>query len=269
MSSEEWVTYPSSLGNIRAYTAAPSSSKPWPALIIIHGVNGNRSHMWDVAKDFANEGYYAFVPDIYTTDPGYGDHEEDDILSAAHIGPFSSTPEKREAYLATLSPQKRIAVTKAREWVDARPTKTYIDIIRGAFDYLEGRPEVGAIGCMGFCMGGRLVGELAVTGVSLAAGVIYYGQHPKLELVPNIRCAIEGHYGITDKGITGKVPDFDAAMKAAGKDFSYFIYEAGHGFSLTPGSHSYNDECAKLSFDRTKKFLAKHLKPAARSRAAK
>ena len=263
-----WVNYESKQGTIRAYAAEPKTPKPWPALIIIHGVNGNRPHMADVAQDFANDGYLAIVPDIYSNDAGYKDQVEEDILAAAHVGPYGGDPVKQKAFLDSMSEERRASIMRARAWIDQRPTKTYIEIIEGAFHYLKNRPDVGAVGCMGFCMGGRLTGELAVTGVDLAAGVIYYGQHPKLDLVSNIKCPIEGHYGITDKGITGKVPDFDKAMKEAGKDFSYFIYDADHGFSLMPGSRSYNEACAKLSFERTKKFLAKHLKPAALRSAA-
>ena len=261
----EWVTYDAPGGAIRAYAATPKTPKPWPACIIIHGINGCGPHMWSVADDFANDGYLMLAPDIYTNDAGFKSIPDDDIIAAAHSGPFNS---KAAEFLAKQTPERRAAIARARAWIDARPTATFIDIIYAGYEYLKGREDVGAVGCMGFCMGGRLTGELAVTGADLAAGVIYYGGHPKLELVPNIRCPIEGHYGSLDKGITGKVPDFDAAMKAAGKEFTYFIYEAEHGFSLKPGSRSYNEAAATLSFERTKKFLAKNLKSAVLSRAA-
>ena len=81
-------------------------------------------------------------------------------------------------------------------------------------------------------MGGRLVGELAVTGAALAAGVIHYGGPPKLDLVPKIVAPLEGHYASTDTPITSQIPAFAEAMKAAGKEFTYYVYEADHGFSL-------------------------------------
>jgi carboxymethylenebutenolidase len=111
-------------------------------------------------------------------------------------------------------------------------------------------------------MGGRLTGELSATGAELAAAVVYYGAPPRLDLIADIRCPIEGHYAITDKGITGKIPDFAAAMKAAGKDFTFYIYEADHGFSLVPGGLSYDAAATALSLQRVKPFLAKHLKAA-------
>lgn len=265
MANGEWITYQAPGRTIRAYAAKPNTPAPWPAVIIVHGVNGCGEHMWNVADEFASDGYFAVCPDIYSFDKEFEAIPNDDIIAAAHSGPFSS---KGKEFLAAQTPERREAIMRARAWIDARPTKTFINIIYAAYEYLKGRKDVGAVGCMGFCMGGRLTGELAVTGADIAAGVIYYGGHPDLGLVDKIRCPIEGHYGSLDKAITSKVPDFDAAMKAAGKDFSYFVYEAEHGFSLKPGSSSYNEAAAKLSFDRTKKFLAKNLKSAVLSNAA-
>ena len=105
-------------------------------------------------------------------------------------------------------------------------------------------------------MGGRLVGELAAQGAELAAGVIHYGGPPKLAQVVNIRCPLEGHYASTDIGITNKVPAFAEAMKAAGKPFTYYVYEADHGFTL---GHDRFPEAKRLAMKRSLDFLNKHL----------
>jgi carboxymethylenebutenolidase len=116
-------------------------------------------------------------------------------------------------------------------------------------------------------MGGRLTGELAASGVDLAAAVICYGAHPRLELVPNIRCPIQGHYAATDHPITEKVPAFAMAMKAAGKSFASYVYDADHGFSLTPGTQGYDEAATQLSMQRIVPFLARTLKAAALAKA--
>jgi carboxymethylenebutenolidase len=217
------------------------------------------------ARDFAAEGYLAVVPDIYTNDAAFRTHRPDDILAAAHMG---ADRERQQKALAHFPESKRSDIVRAREWIDNRPGSTYIDIIRGCYDALKARQDIAAIGCIGYCMGGRLTGELAATGAELAAGVIYYGGHPKLDLVSNIRCPLQGHYAVTDKSITGKIPDFAAALEAAGKEFTYYIYDADHGFSLEPGTESYNEAATQLSLTRVKPFLAKHLKEAAYAGAA-
>jgi carboxymethylenebutenolidase len=257
--SGEWIHFPAQGTNFRAYMVRPRQAPPWPALIVIHGVNGCGIHMQNRAVEFAAEGYFAICPDIYSNDPVFPTVPEGDILDAAHMGPNRA---KHAAYLTDKTPERRAAIARARAWIDSRPGASFIEIVRGCYDYLKARKDVAAIGSVGYCMGGRLTGELAATGAELAAGVIYYGGNPKLELVPNIRCPIEGHYAVTDHGITDKVPLFAEAMKNAGKEFASFVYDADHGFSLTPGSHGYNEAATRLSMHRTFAFLARTLKMA-------
>jgi carboxymethylenebutenolidase len=152
--------------------------------------------------------------------------------------------------------------------MNARPMGGYINLVRACFEYLTTRRDVAAIGSLGYCMGGRLVGELAAEGADLAAGVIYYGAPPKFENIPKIRCPLSGHYAATDHAITDKIPAFAAAMAAAGKEFTYEIYDANHGFSLTPGMPGYDEAATRLSMGRIAEFLARHLKAAAVAHAA-
>jgi dienelactone hydrolase len=154
---------------------------------------------------------------------------------------------------------RRGAILAAAQWIESR-SRGPIDFVQAAFRYLAERDDVALIGSVGYCMGGRLTGALAALGADLAAGVIYYGGSPKAEEIANIRCPLEGHYGVTDERITGRVYEFALAMKAAGKHFAYSVYDADHGF-VHPPSHSYNPEAARLARERTLGFLAKHLKP--------
>lgn len=254
----DWFTYGTETsGEIRVFAMRPTLPPPWPAVILIHGVNGTGAHTDSKAAEFAAHGYYTVVPDIYTNDPGFRTFAQADIMAAAHMG---VDPERQKRFLATQPEANRAEIMRARKWISQRPASTYIDIVRGCFDHLKSRRDVIAIGSVGYCMGGRLVGELAVTGVELAAGVIYYGGHPRLDLISNIRGPLQGHYASRDVGITSKVPAFAESMKAAHKKFSYYVYEADHGFSLVPGSHGYDPEATQLSLQRIFPFLAENLK---------
>ena len=256
----QWITYRAPGGDIRAFTMRPNGAGPWPALIIIHGINGCGPHMEAKATEFAAEGYFAVVPDIYSNDPVFPTLTPDDVLEAAHM---RADPASQAEILAGKTPERRAGLERALAWAAARQTGSYLDIVRGCFDALKTHDDVIAVGCIGYCMGGRLMGELAATGVDLAAGVICYGGHPKLDLVPNIRCPIEGHYAATDGPITGKVPAFAAAMKSAGKTFSSYVYDADHGFSLTPGTEGYDEAATQASMQRIVPFLSRTLKAAA------
>ena len=93
--------------------------------------------------------------------------------------------------------------------MNARPGHTYINTIRAAYDALAARSDLRGIGAIGFCMGGRLVGELGRDWRRAGRGrVIHYGSPPKLDLVPKIVSPLQGHYASTDTPITSKVPAF-------------------------------------------------------------
>ena len=256
----DWVSIPTAHGTIRGYRVKPSGPPPWPALLIIHAVMGVDAYIENLTAQFAAEGYLALTPDIYTNDPGYKQHEPLHIEMAAHLG--TDRAKQKEQLDQDFDDVLRPKISAARDWINNRPTTSYIDLISATFDYLHARDDVRAIGTMGFCMGGRLVGELAVTGADLAAGVIYYGGPPKLEEIPNVRCPLEGHYASHDPGITKRIPALAEAMTAAGKDFTYYIYEASHGFSLSPHTPSHDEAATKLSMGRVRAFLEKHLRHA-------
>lgn len=258
-SRDETVSFAAPGGNIDGFLALPSTPPPWPALIIIHPVTGLTEHVNATARSFAVEGYLALAPDLYTNDTGYGNHTAENINEAAHMGPNSNG---WDAHLAKFTEPRRSAILAARRWMTDRPHGSYIDLVRAAFDYLKGRADVGPIGSIGYCMGGRLTAELAALGVDLAAGVIYYGGSPKGEAVANVRGPLSGHYGVTDRGITGGVYEFALAMKAAGKSFEYSVYDADHGFDDATAPHAYNAAAARTARRRASEFLAEHLHPA-------
>lgn len=265
MSSEKagWISFDGPGGTIRAFFAQPRATAPLPALIMIHPVTGLTEHIQSEVRRYAGEGYLTVAPDIYSHDATFPTLRIDDIDAAAHMG---RDPEHWEPHLAPLSSDQRDAVRNARSWIDDRPTSSYGSLVRACYDYLADRKDVAAIGCMGYCMGGRLTGELAAQGVNLAAGVIYFGGHPGLDKVASIRCPLEGHYGVTDTGITPKVYPFAVAMHEAGKTFNYSVYNAGHGFTGHPTSPAFDVEAAEVSDHRTRLFLARHLKSAVDAR---
>lgn len=244
-------------GDLPGFVAIPASPPPWPALIVVHAIMGIDAHIEALCARFAEEGYYAASPDIYASDPGFKRHRHEDVEVAAHMGADAA---KQKEKLAQYPAEQQTRIVKARDWINARPGHTYIDTVRGAYDRLSRESNIRAIGAIGFCMGGRLVGELAVTGAAMAAGVIHYGGPPKLDFVPKIVTPLEGHYASTDTPITSRIPAFAEAMKAAGKAFSYYVYEADHGFSL--GNTRFPEQ-AKLAMTRSRKYLAEKLRPLA------
>ena len=260
VTKDKWLWVDTPHGNVRVYNVEPASSPPWPSLLMLHSVMGLDPYIQELAANFAEDGYWAVVPDLYSNDGGYKNHRLEDIEIAAHMGGAEAQQEHG------LSGPRHSAILSAREWIGHRPTHTYIDLVQPVFNYLDGHADARGVGALGFCMGGRLVGELVERGVDLSAGVVHYGRPPNVDLVKNIRGPIEGHYASRDTGITGKVPVFAAAMESAGKEFNYYIYKADHGFSLAPHLPSHDKEAARVSLARSKLFLSKHLRPTVSSK---
>lgn len=255
----EQIEFATAIGPHRGLVAAPAGPPPWPAIIVIHTIVGIASVEQRV-RDFATAGYLAVAPNLYTHDAGFATHDWKMIEAAARMN-IAGDEAARDALLQSYAADEREQVLAARGWINGRPTATYTTIVAGCYEYVRARADVRAIGCIGYCMGGRLSAELAANGADLAAAVVYYGPSPKAELAPNVRCPIEGHYAVTDRGITGKVYDFALAMHAAGKTFNYSVYEGDHAFA-EPAAEAYDSEAAQLADGRSNAFLAKCLSPA-------
>jgi carboxymethylenebutenolidase len=253
--TDEWVRFDAAGGAIRGFLVQPATPPPWPALIVAHPVAGVTAQMERIVRDYAADGYLTLAPDLYTNDAGFQKIDVANII-LAHGSPLDPDWEER---LAKIPEPRRTGVRAAREWMTNRPRTHYVDGVHGAFEYLQNRDDVTRIGAIGYCMGGQLVGELAVRGVDLAAGVMYYGSTPVLSDVAKIQSPLEGHYGVTDRKITAGAYDFALAMKAAGKYFAYTVYDADHGFIDDPPARGYNPYATRWANARSSVFLAERL----------
>jgi carboxymethylenebutenolidase len=119
--------------------------------------------------------------------------------------------------------------------------------------------STGKIGATGFCWGGGSVNQLAVSlGADMQAAVPFYGAAPKSG-IENIQAPLLIHYAEDDPRINAMRPDFEAALKAAGKKFEMHTYPGTkHGFhnNSTP---RYNKDAAQLAWDRTIAFFKANL----------
>ena len=80
--------------------------------------------------------------------------------------------------------------------------------------------------------------------------------------VPKIKAAMMLHYAdpTKDTGIGARIPGYEAALKANGKNYQLFIYEgAQHGFhnDTTP---RYDEAAAKLAWTRSLDHFNKYVR---------
>lgn len=223
----ENVTYPGQTGEIKAFLARPEKKTKYPAVIVIHENRGLQPHIRDVAQRMAKEGFLALAPDA--------------------LSPLGGTPEND--------------VDKAREMIGQLNADETVKNMVAAVKYLESHPQSnGNVGCTGFCWGGAMTNQVAVNAPSLKAAVPYYGRTPAVEDVTRIKAPILAHYAGDDPGINSGIPAFEEALKKAGHDYKIFMYEgAKHAFNNDSNPERYNEQAAKLAWERTVSFFKEKL----------
>jgi carboxymethylenebutenolidase len=274
----EWVEYDSPAGAVAAYLARPrAASGPLPGVVAIQEVWGVDRHIEDVAERFANAGYVALAPDLYSAGGG-----RPPALAAARVL-------AAKAFLNTIPPAQWVAVLgdenqraqalaklpsgEAQEvgetiaalfgGASGDPAR-HLSVLRAALAFLRSDPACAgrAIGSVGFCMGGALSALLACEEPELGAAVIFYGSSPTAERAASIRCPLRGFYGREDPRIVGGLPAFEAALGAAGVDHELRIYpDTPHAF-FNDTRPSYRPEAARDAWGRTLAFFAQALTPA-------
>ncbi len=223
----EFITYTGESGEIKAYLARPRNMEKLPAVLVIHEIMGLNAHIMDVNRRMAAEGFLALAPDA--------------------LSPVGGTPD---------DPQKAWAMVSELD-----PEKTTGDFVAAA-RYLRTHPlSTGKVGCTGFCWGGGMTNQVAVSDPDLDAAVPYYGAQPDPEDVPGIKASLMAHYGGEDERINAGIPAFEEALKKVGTDYQIYIYEgAGHAFNNDTNPDRYNEEAAKLAWERTISFFREKLK---------
>ncbi|MSO97358.1 MAG: dienelactone hydrolase family protein [Rhodospirillaceae bacterium] len=222
------VSFESPVGTVKGYLALPKdASKKTPAVVVIHENRGLTPHIKDVARRLAVAGYIGLAPDGVSILGGTPDNED----------------QVREMF-AKLDLQKA-----AQEFI-------------GAVNYLASHPRsTGKVGCVGFCWGGTMANQLAVSSDKLAAVVPFYGRQPDTADVPKIKAPLLLHYAGNDERIDAGITAFEAALKANGKSYELHMYDgAQHAFHNDTAPTRYDEKSATLAWSRTLKFFAKHLK---------
>jgi carboxymethylenebutenolidase len=222
------VPSPDGNGSIRGYLVKPAKAAgKVPAVLVVHENRGLNPYIEDVARRLAASGFLAFAPDGLTSAGGYpGDDEKGGELFRKVDG-----QKMREDFVA------------AARWLKAHPAST------------------GKLGVVGFCFGGGISNMLAVRlGKDLNAAVPFYGGQPPAADAAKIQAPLLLHYAGLDTRVNAGWPAYEEALKAAKVPYTAYVYEgANHGFhnDTTP---RYDEAAAKLAWQRTLDFFAKHLR---------
>ena len=232
----ETITVDTPDGPMAVYEAVPDD--PRAALVVIQEAFGVNSHIEEVTRRFAEEGYHAVAPHMFhrTGSPviPYGDFTP--VIE--HMGAL-----RDELILADVDAS--LAHLAQAGW------------------------EAGRTGIVGFCFGGRVTFLVALNR-AIGAGVGFYGggivstrfpQFPALSGdVKGLQTPWLGLFGDQDQSIP--VTDVDTLrvqLEDASVDTDVVLYEdAGHGF-FCDQRDSFHREAAADGWSRAQAWFDKHL----------
>lgn len=224
----QMVKYPADGREMSGYLVTPANATgKLPTVIVMHENRGLTSHIQDVTRRMALEGFVAFGPDFLH--PYGGAPSDEDAGRALH---------------AKMDRPKAIADGVATvKWLAAHEAGN------------------GKVGVTGFCWGGGMTNAIAAAaGDAVKAAAPYYGPVPPDAEVPKIKARMMLHYAQNDDNINKGIPAYEAALKAAGTKYELFTYEGTqHAFNNDGSIARYNKAAADLAWKRTVDMFKKEL----------
>ena len=226
---------------IEAYSARALDEAPRGGVVVIHHMPGYDDGTKEIARNFADHGYNAVVPNLYW----------------------------REAPGA--SPDDAAATARANGGV---PDERLVGDVAGAMAYLKGLGNSnGKVGTIGYCSGGRQ-SFLAAVSLDLDAAVDCYGAFivgeipegmplkvtPIVDKTPNLSCPLLGLFGEEDSYPSpAQVAELEEALKVNGKTYEFYSYpNAGHAF-FAVNRPAYRVEAANDGWEKIFAFYGKYL----------
>jgi carboxymethylenebutenolidase len=221
------IQFPGENTPLLGYLAHPSKEGRYPIVLVCHENRGLTEHIKDVTRRFANAGYAAFAVD----------------LLSRHGGTKALDYSEIPSILGNIDPDQFV--------------KDFIS----AWHYIRQQPfTLGEqVGMTGFCFGGGVTWRVATRMPELRAAVPFYGPHPPVEDVANIRAAVLAIYAERDQRINQGIPAVEEKMQALHKPYAGVIYpDAEHAFFNDTGPR-YNPGAAQDAWRRTLSWFEKNL----------
>jgi carboxymethylenebutenolidase len=239
--SERFVTIDTPDGPMEAFEVILETEAPLPALVIAQEAFGVNSHVQDVCRRFAREGYAAIAPDFY--------HRSGRLLTYAY-----DNPKRRDPFSA---------LTNAGIEAD----------VNAALAYLQNEPRIdrGRVGIVGFCLGG-FIAFLAACRTDVATAVCFYGGgivnrreglklEPLLSEADLIEVPVLCLFGDKDASIPiAEVEAIRRRLAMQPRAHEVVLYPgAEHGFFCDERA-SYNAQAAQDAWRRTVQWLELRVK---------
>jgi carboxymethylenebutenolidase len=236
----ENIQYASQDGTpVNAYYSRPVDPGARGGVVVIMEAFGLNDHIKDVARRFAEAGYPAIAPDMYTREGSPDASNMDAVI------------------------QTMFSVSDAQAIAD----------LDGAAAYLRSQSDSnGKVGAIGFCSGGRYTLMFGCKGANVnacvdsAGGFIIQDEHTEqrpvspIEMIPTLQCPLLALFGEEDANPS---PAHAARLQEErdkhGKTYELVMYRnAGHAF-FADYRPSYRAAPAQDMWHRTLQFYGQHL----------
>ena len=243
--SGEAIEFKSGNDTIKGYLARPTQSGRNPGMVVIHEAFGLVEHIRDIARRFANIGYNALAPDLYSRKGGPSDPNDINTVFPVMFGK-----------------------SDAEAVQDLEAAAAHLRELSGA---------TGKVGAIGFCSGGRQTLLFACSSDKVDAAVDCWGGFvdratpdaettparptPILNMIDRLHCPLFAVFGEEDQNPTvAQSEELCGRAQRAGKDVTTKVYKnAGHAF-LADYRPSYREQPAIELWSDAGAFLDKHLK---------
>jgi carboxymethylenebutenolidase len=245
--SERDVAAPTDAGVVRGRLFLPRGDGPWPLVVFYMDAGGLRPAMSEMARRLAEGGYAVAQPDLYWR---FGPYEPFDM------GVVFSDPEERSRileFIRSVHPDQVMA-----------DTTLLVDTVGEE----DPRIRTRRIGCLGYCMGGRMaflaaarLADRTVAAAAIHAGeLVGEGADSPHRKASEIRGAV--YLGVAD-GDASCTPEHQQALRdaleEAGVRYTLEVFEgARHGFAV-PDTPVYAPEAAELHWQRVLGLFGREL----------
>lgn len=218
-------------GTLRAALEVPDGTGPWPGVVVVHDLAGLSPDIRAITRRVADNGFLALAPDLFS----------------------GSNP-------------VQCVRTLMRE-VIGRDGKGVADIL-AARDALTARDDcTGAVGVVGFCLGGGFALAVSPEGFD-AAAPFYPSVLPLYDRLTEGACPIVASYGARDPLNLGNAKRLRRSLDRQGIEHDIKVYPGvGHSFAnQMPGQpvlrvtgFGYDAAAADDAFGRVFTFFREHL----------
>lgn len=199
-------------GPVTSFLAVPDGWSDGPAVVVIQEWWGLNDHIASVARRLADEGFAAVAPDLYR-------------------GRQTSEPDEAEKLMMAMDKAEAMAA------------------LRSTIGWTLDRLGASRVGVVGFCMGGSLAWDVAMSDTRVAATVAFYGGADlggvRVPVVP-----VQAHYAELDDFPQAML---DEARTTLGADFHWY------GGFMNDTRDDFAPDAAALAWGRATTFLHAHV----------